>query len=232
MLPSRNCLVRPCVVVAFFVLAGAGAGHAADLEACRSRALAACESIFRANPDVVAATRADLETVVAARPEDALARVYLGRVLVLQAATLSPRDALRQAREGCAMMDAAVASAPRDAAIRFVRARSDYQMPMILDRESVAVRDFATLVAAAREADGGGMDAALRRAIFFHAGSLALKRSEPSRAIDLLQAAAQVTADSPTDADVQSMLALAREELSSHDHAQSPPPGQAPPSAP
>lgn len=214
-------------------LAGVPAGCGAEnLDDQRTRAFASFGAVLRADADVIARTRADLETVLAARPDDALARVHLGWLLVRQAWNESASDALRLARAGFTLMDAAVAAAPDDVAVRLVRARSDAQVPAMLEREAVATADFVILVTAARRWGSDGLSPELRREILFQAGGFALRQRQPARAVELLNEAAKVAAELPSDDDVQSMLALAREELSSQDHAEDANPDQGPPATP
>lgn len=200
----------------------------------RTRALESFDAILRAEPGRSERTADDLRAVLAADPDDALARVHLGWLLVLEARTLAPREALPRARDGFALMDAAVAAAPDDPAVRLVRARSDAQVPRVLGREKRAAADFAWLLARARrpQDDEAPLPAPLRRKIFFHAGAFALRRGAPGEAVDCLQEAARLAASEPSDDDVQSMLALARRELSSQGHGETAHPEQGTTAAP
>jgi hypothetical protein len=122
---------------------------------------------------------------------------------------------------------------PDDPAVRLVRARSDSQLPLMAGREGNATADFDLLVGLVRaDPASGDLDGALHREIFFHAAAFALRQRKPERAVSLLTEAAKVTAVSPSDDEVQSMLALARRELSSQDHAESVIPPEGRPAAP
>jgi hypothetical protein len=204
-----------------------------NLDARRARALASFDAVVRADRATILQTRGDLEAVLAARPDDAPARVHFGWLLVLAARERPLAQARAVAEEGFREMDAAVAIAPDDPNVRLVRARSDAQMPLVLGRGPIAETDFAWLVAGARAAvSPTTWPATLRREVFFQAGALALKLRRAAAAVGLLEEAVNVPAALPADDDVQSMLALARRELSSQGHAEDPPPHQIPAPAP
>jgi len=214
-------LAIPCIFAAALIFNGVTAAE--DLAARRARALALMDAAVRADAEAIAQARADFSAVLRANPDDAVARVHRGWLLVLSARTAPLDKAQALADEGCAEMDAAVAAAPENMTVRFVRARSDYQVPLVLEREGRAEADFAVLVAAARGAPGQArLPAYLRRGIFFHAGAFALKRGRASEATALLEEAAGAPADEPSDGEVQSMLALARRASSSPTHGEDP----------
>jgi len=202
---------------------GAQAAPTEDLAVRRVRALALMDAAVRADAEAIAQARADFDAVLRQTPDDAIARVHRGWLLVLEARTAPLVDARALADEGCAEMDAAVAAAPENMAVRYVRARCDYQVPLLLEREKGAEADFLVLVAAARGEPGRPrLPAFLRRGIFFHAGAFALKRGRAADAVVLLEDAARESALDPSDQDVQSMLALARRESSSRVHGEDP----------
>jgi hypothetical protein len=111
-----------------------------------------------------------------------------------------------------------------------MRATSAVQMPLLLERRAVAEADFAILLELARD-DRVTMEATTRRGIFYQAAAFALKERRTD-AVDLLEEAASIHAAEPTDAQVQSMLALARRLLTSPSHADRHPPEEAPASRP
>lgn len=212
-------------------LAGTAPGQ--NLAERRERALSALGAVARGDREAAAAARVDLEAVLAAHPDDARARVHYGWLIIQQAWGLTPFEARAAALAGCAEMDVAVAAAPDDPEVRIVRARSDAQVPRILGREGSAEKDFAWLVAGVRSSVvGPTWPDALRREILFQAGAFALRQRRPAHAVSLLEEVAGIMAAAPSDEDVQSMLALARRELSSQGHAESTPPDQAQAAAP
>jgi hypothetical protein len=119
--------------------------------------------------------------------------------------------AVSLAREGFADLDAAVAAAPADPAVRLVRAVNASQMPLALGRDTLAHEDFVVLLAAARD-ENVTLPPDLRRAIFFHAGAFALRDRRPE-SVPLLETAAAISASDPSDEQVGNMLALARRQF-------------------
>ena len=200
-----------------------------DLDARRTRALSLFDAALRADRTAITQAHADLVVVLAERTNDALARVHFGWLLLLEARELPMLEARARAAAGIKEMDAAVDAAPHDPVVRLVRARCDYQLPLVLGREALAEADFKWLLSGleGESAPPRPLPAeALRREIYFHAGAFALKRRDAIRAVHLLERAAAVPASSPSEDDVQSMLALARRELSSQGHGEDPHPDQ------
>lgn len=205
-----------------------------DIDDRRARAFASFDAALRADRAAIEQGLRDLRAVLAARPGDALARVHLGWMLVLDAREKPMLQARDAAAQGIREMDAAVDAAPEDPEVRLVRARSDYVLPQIMAREPIAAADFAWMVAGARDAEAKGRPwpAELRREIFFHAGALALKQRRQADAVTWLEMAANIPADRPAERDVQSMLALARRDLSSQGHGENAHPDQGEAAAP
>lgn len=170
------------------------------------------------------------ESVLDAEPASARARAGRGLALIARAVEAPIAQKLRLAREGCAELDAAVAAAPEDAAVRLMRATSAAQMPLLLERQGVAEQDFAILLTAARAPDDE-LEPVLRRKIFYQAAAFALKERRTG-AVELLEKAASISASEPSDEQIQSMLALARRQLTSTSHADSHPPEEASASRP
>jgi len=163
-------------------------------------------------------------------PAQARARAGRGLALIAQALTAPMVDKLPLARRGCADLDAAVAAAPDDVEVRLMRATNAVQMPLVLERRAIAQSDFTLLLGVARN-DQVTMPPESRRAIFYQAAAFALKERRPD-AVDLLEEAASISATEPTDEQVQSMLALARHQLTSTSHADRQTPEEGPASRP
>jgi len=180
--------------------------------------------------DAGAADRAfaAFDAALAADPAHVHARAGRGAALVARALYAPLPEKLALARRGCADLDDAVAAAPHDPAVRLRRATNAVQMPLRLVPRDVAEQDFALLLAAARDATVT-MAPSTRRGIFYQAAAFALKERRPG-AIELLEEAASIAAAEPTDEQVQSMLALARRQLTSSTstHADRHPPEEAP----
>lgn len=163
-------------------------------------------------------------------PARARARAGRGLALIAQALEAPMAQKLPLARRGCADLDAAVAGAPDDVEVRLMRAANAVQMPLVLKRRAVAESDFTVLLGAARD-NQVTMTPETRRSIFFQAAAFALKERRPA-AVDLLEEAASISATEPTDEQVQSMLALARRQLTSPSHADRQTPAEGPASRP
>jgi hypothetical protein len=195
------------------------AGNPDDLSAQRDLGLAFVQLSIEGSTSAAADALEQFEIVLAADPDDVLARVNRGLAIVLQARDAPLLKKRNMADWGFAEIDRAVESAPGDAAVRLVRAINAYQMPQILGRGAIAREDFSWLVAVATS-QSGRLDPALRRSIFFHAGSFALKDDDPA-ATELLEWALENEGESPTTGQIQTMLALARGKFRPHADAQS-----------
>lgn len=174
---------------------------------------------------------AAFEAALQADPAHARARAGRGMALTSQALTAPLHRKLALARQGCAELDAAVAAAPADAAIRLMRATQAVLMPVEFDRQPVAEGDFALLLTWARDSRVS-MPPETRRGIFYQAAAFVLKERRTG-AIDLLEEALTVPAAEPSDEQVQSMLALAqRQAKTTTSHAESHTPEKTPASGP
>lgn len=193
------------------------AANPADPEARARRGAEWLERAKSGSEEAIGRAVAEFDAVLAARPGDALSRVQRGAALLLYARHAPMTEKLGWARRGLAEMETAVAAAPEDAAVRLVRATNASVLPRMLDCTEQTRRDFAWLLTRAR-AGNEPLPPGLRRAIFFHAGAFALKERQPA-AVALLEEALAVQAPEPTDERVQSMLALAREQITPHPHA-------------
>ncbi len=115
----------------------------------------------------------DLEKWTKEQPTNYLLQAYLGSVY-----TLCSRDAwpgpgkLTYLRNGGKLMDAAVASAPDNPAVRFIRAIDYYELPSIFGKRQTARDDFALLV---KQVEGVAktpyvLDIETQQAIYYYAG--------------------------------------------------------------
>lgn len=151
------------------------------------------------------------EAIVQLDPRHALARASRGLIWVHRAAdTATPTEQLDLARRGFEEIDAGVALAPDDPEVRLVRAVNAYQMPLSLGRHAIAEQDFAWLLT--RVDANPPLSPALARKTLFHAGSRALKERR-AEAVGLLERTLETPGPRPTAGEVQSMLALAREQF-------------------
>ncbi|WP_442886856.1 hypothetical protein [Congregicoccus parvus] len=159
----------------------------------------------------------ELEAELALYPHDHFARALLGHALVLRARDAPMHEKRALAARGFAELDAAVAAVPDDPQPRLLRARNAATMPRFLDRSAVAREDFAHLLARVDRGDPAG-DPGLERRVCFHAGAFAL-RERRHEAVTLLERAVRAPGHEPSEEIVQSMLALARLELTPASHA-------------
>jgi hypothetical protein len=119
------------------------------------------------------ALTADLEKLTKEQPDNHLLQAYLGSVY-----TLDSRDAwpgpgkLTFLRNGGALMDAAVAAAPDNPAVRLVRAIDYFELPAIFGKRQTARLDFELLVKQIEgvEKTPYTLDVETRQAIYYYAG--------------------------------------------------------------
>lgn len=212
-------------------IAGATPDTATDAEALVQAGEAELRAATIGTAGAADRALAAFDAALQAAPSSVRARAGRGLALIAQALEAPIPQKLALARRGCGDLDAAVAAAPDDVAVRLMRATSAMKMPLLLERQAVAESDFALLLAAARD-DGVTMRAATRRGIFYHAAAFALKERRTG-AIELLEEAARISATEPSDEQIQSMLALARQQTkTSPTHADRHPPAEAPASGP
>lgn len=108
------------------------------------------------------------EEALAERPDDLLAKVYLGSAHTLRSAESGwGRAKLEHLKKGGRMMDEAVAAAPDDSRIRFVRAVNCYRVPKRFDRRPIAVEDFRRLIPVAVKGEGD-LSTRERQAILYY----------------------------------------------------------------
>jgi tetratricopeptide (TPR) repeat protein len=119
------------------------------------------------------ALTADLEKWTREQPTNYLLQAYLGSVY-----TLDSRDAwpgpgkLTYLRNGGKLMDAAVAAAPDNPAVRFVRAIDYFELPWFFGKGETAREDFQVLL---KQVDGEikspyKLNTETRQAIYYYAG--------------------------------------------------------------
>jgi len=136
------------------------------------------------------ALTADLEKWTREQPGNRLLQAYLGSVY-----TLDSRDAwpgpgkLTYLKNGSKELDAAVAAAPENPAVRFVRAIDYYELPWIFGKRQTARDDFATLL---KQVDGEtrtpyALNTETQQAICYYAGKSFYQVSEIPQAKDAWQ---------------------------------------------
>ena len=131
------------------------------------------------------ALTADLEKWTREQPKNYLLLAYLG-----SAYTLDSRDAwpgpgkLTYLKNGGRTLDAAVAAAPDNPAVRFVRAIDYFQLPSIFGKRQTARDDFTLLL---KQVNGEApndylLSAETQQAIYYYAGLSAQEMARPADA--------------------------------------------------
>jgi tetratricopeptide (TPR) repeat protein len=158
------------------------------------------------DPRAVVACITALEQVLAQRPDDQLARVYLG-----SAETLRSRDLpfglakWTTLRRGIAEMDAAAAAAPNDARVRLLRAVTNEAFPKALGRSGIAREALETLVTAV-EKDPAKLKPQDRQLLYLNAGEAAQKAGDNARAQELWKRGFELGADPRLTAELRTAL--------------------------
>ena len=127
----------------------------------------------------------DLEKWTKEQPDNHLLQAYLGSVY-----TLDSRDAwpgpgkLTYLRNGGKELDAAVAAAPDNPAVRFIRAIDYFELPAIFGKRQTAREDFQLLV---KQVEGVEktpyvLNTETQQAIYFYAGQSFQQLSQPEQA--------------------------------------------------
>src|SRR5476651_2384702 len=127
----------------------------------------------------------DLEKWTKEQPDNHLLQAYLGSVY-----TLDSRDAwpgpgkLTYLRNGGKELDAAVAAAPDNPAVRFVRAIDYFELPAIFGKRQTARDDFQLLV---KQVEGVEktpyvLNTETQQAIYYYAGLSFQQLSQPEQA--------------------------------------------------
>ena len=127
----------------------------------------------------------DLEKWTKEQPDNHLLQAYLGSVY-----TLDSRDAwpgpgkLTYLRNGGKELDAAVAAAPDNPAVRFIRAIDYFELPSIFGKRQTARDDFRILVDQVEGVQKTPyvLDVPTRQAIYYYAGLSLQQLSQPANA--------------------------------------------------
>jgi len=146
------------------------------------------------------ALTADLEKFTKEQPTNYLLQAYLGSVY-----TLDSRDAwigpgkLAFLRNGGKLLDAAVAAAPDNPAVRFVRAIDYYELPFFFGKGATAHADFQILV---KQIDGEiktpyALNPETRQGIYYYAGLSFKQNSQEAQAKDFWQRGLKLAPNSP-----------------------------------
>lgn len=123
---------------------------------------------------------------LAAHPGDHLAEAYLGSLLTIKASKAFPGPSkLGYLKDGLRALDAAVAAAPDDAAVRFVRAMNNYSLPAFVRRRDNAREDFKALLGQVGDpAQRARLSDRIVQAICYYAGVALRAEKEREEALD------------------------------------------------
>ncbi len=149
---------------------------------------------------------ATLEQVLAATPDDQLARVYLGSAYTLRSRDLgfgmAKLDALRK---GIALMDAAAAAAPGNARVQLTRAVTNEALPVFLGRRAIARQQLEELVVQV-EKNPERLNAADRQLLYLNAGEAAKHAGNMARAAELWRRGVAIKADPKLTEEIKTAL--------------------------
>ncbi len=192
------------IVCALFAVSGAFAlPNDPVISALYARALAGDKT---AVTECIAA----LEKIQAARPDDQLARVYLGSTYTLLSRDLPLGPAkLSALRKGLTLMDEAAAAAPGDAAVQLNRAITNQALPAFLGRRKVARAQLDRLIEQI-EKNPSALIPNDRQLLYLNAGEAAARAGEMDRAQMLWQRGASLQADPRLTREIADAMAAAR----------------------
>lgn len=150
---------------------------------------------------------AALDNILAARPDDQLARVYLGSTYTLLSRDLPLGSAkLSALRKGIALMDEAGSAAPDNANVQLNRAITNQALPAFLGRRKVARAQLDELVARV-EKDPAALSPADQQLLYLNAGEAAQHGGQTERAKALWQRGAALKADPKLTKEINAAMA-------------------------
>jgi hypothetical protein len=150
-----------------------------------------------------------LEKLLAAQPNEQVARVYLGSAYTLRSRDLPIGPAkLRALRKGIALMDEAAATVPENGNVQLTRAVTNEALPVFLGRRKVAREQLEQLVVQI-EKEPAKLAPADQQLLYLNAGEAAKKAGDPARARELWQRGAALKSDPKLTAEIETALALA-----------------------
>ncbi|MEO8440817.1 MAG: hypothetical protein ABI540_11435 [Spartobacteria bacterium] len=158
------------------------------------------------DPTAVNECIAALENVLAAQPDDQVARVYLGSAYTLRSRDLPIGPAkLSALRKGIALMDEAAAAAPGNADVLLNRAVTTQALPGFLGRRKIARQQLDELVTLV-EKKPSSLSPADRQLLYLNAGEAARQAGSKARARELWQRGLTIKADARLTAETQTAL--------------------------
>src|SRR5437762_3000533 len=189
----------------FLIVDGGPAAAKANMPETRAKMLYALG--LAGDPQAVIECITELEKVLAATPNDELARVYLGSAYTLRSRDLGfGRAKLETLRKGIALMDEAAAAAPGDARVQLTRAVTNEALPIFLGRRKIARAQLDELLAMT-EKDPAKLKPADQQLLYLNAGEAAKRAGDKARAVELWQRGAALNADEKLTQEIRTALA-------------------------
>jgi tetratricopeptide (TPR) repeat protein len=150
---------------------------------------------------------ARLEQVLALRPNDELARVYLGSASTLRSRDLGfGLEKISALHRGEALMDEAAAAAPDDTRVQLVRAVTYEAFPAVLARGKIARQALDDLVARV-EKNPNKLEPRDRQLLYLNAGRAAEKAGDKNRATELRRRGIALGADEKLTRELEAVVA-------------------------
>jgi tetratricopeptide (TPR) repeat protein len=150
---------------------------------------------------------AALEEALGARPNDELARVYLGSAYTLQSRDLPIGwKKLAVLRHGIVLMDEAAAKVPENARVQLLRAVTFEAFPSVLGRRKIAQHALDNLVAEIAQ-HPEKLRPADQQLLYLNAGEAAEKSGDKTRATKLWRRGLTLAGDPKLTAEIHAALA-------------------------
>ena len=152
--------------------------------------------------------RKSFAALSAKRPGDPVIQAYSGSIELLDAArTWAVWNKRSLARQGLDDMDSAVDRAPDNLDARFIRAASDWYLPLFYKRREQAERDFAYIAPRAESAAAHGlMPPQLAAAALDYYGQVLSEQNNPPGAQKAFETALRIDGPSPAGRDAAKRL--------------------------
>jgi predicted negative regulator of RcsB-dependent stress response len=140
-----------------------------------------------------------LDQLDRAFPNDPVAKAYQGSLQLLDVAhSWAVWNLHKQANDGLAKLDQAVAEAPDEPEARFIRAATSWHLPSFYHRKAQSEADFALLASRAeRDAREGRLPPELAAAAYSYWGQILVNRSDKAGARTAFESAMRISATSP-----------------------------------
>ena len=151
----------------------------------------------------------DLEKWTKEQPDNHLLQAYLGSVYTLDSRDAWPGPSkLTYLQNGGKLMDAAVAAAPNNPAVRFVRAIDYFELPAIFGKRQTARDDFQLLV---KQVEGVEktpyvLNTETQQAIYYYAGLSFKQLDQVPQARDVWERGLKLDAASPLAVKIKAEL--------------------------